>query len=207
LLKVEFVSNLPVAIIDNFYSEKSCEKIWQELLFLNNTDQKLVDPEETGSAWKIVEDQKIYTKKNKGIFLDGVYHNRNASNILTENRQIFDPALLEELISHHVFFRYLKESNRDQTLIQYYENSDYYEYHYDRALITAVSWFNKKPKGFTGGEFVFENELTVECKHNRMIIFPSILSHAVNPVVVGENLKNQNYGRYSISQFYYINTR
>jgi hypothetical protein len=206
-LEIQIVSNLPVAIVDNFYSESSCEKIWQELTFLNNSPQKLVDPDETGSAWKTVNDQKVYTKKNKGIFLDAVYHNRDISNILTENRQMFDPAFLEELISHHVFFRYLKESNRDQTLVQYYEDSNYYEYHYDRATITAVSWFYKKPKGFSGGEFVFENGPSIECMHNRMIIFPSILSHAVNPIVVGENLKNQNYGRYSVSQFYYVNTK
>ena len=193
------VENLPVVVIDNYYSERVYEKIWQELSFLNNEPEKLLLPENTGSAYTTNENgQKIFSKKNKGIFLDEVYIDRSISNILVANRKIFDVA--EKLIDVDIFFRYVKESTRDKTLVQYYEDSDYYGYHCDKSVMTAITWFYKTPKMFTGGELVFENGPKIECNFNRFVIFPSILRHSVNKTCVPNNLLGENYGRYSISQ-------
>jgi hypothetical protein len=193
------VKNLPVITIDNYYSERVCEKVWQELCFLNNEPEKLMSPQNTGSAFTTNENnQKIFFKKNKGIFLDEVYIDRSISNILVANRKIFDDA--EKLIDIDIFFRYIKESTKDKTLVQYYEDSDYYEYHSDIAVITAITWFYKTPKTFTGGELIFEDGPSIECNFNRTVIFPSILRHSVNQTCVPNNLVGKNFGRYSITQ-------
>jgi hypothetical protein len=96
----------------------------------------------------------------------------------------------------------LEISNVDTTLVQYYENNDYYKLHSDHATLTAIFWMYDSPKKFVGGNFQFENGPAIECFTNRMLIFPSILKHEVEETkIVTEELKNQNYGRFSISQF------
>jgi predicted 2-oxoglutarate/Fe(II)-dependent dioxygenase YbiX len=207
-MEIYLVDGLPVAHFKNFYDEVACEKIWQELCFLNNDVTKLQPENITGSAWK--EDdhgERVLLKKNTGLFLDGVYLNRSVSNILTENRKIFSESIINELTSNHIFFNYLKNSNFDSTLVNYYENSNYYDFHSDNAILTSLCWFYKKPKAYRGGELSFKNDLTLNCNYNDYIIFPSILDHSVKEVKLEESFQNQNYGRYSIAQFITINLK
>lgn len=196
------IKNLPVIVIDDFYSKKENDLIWQELCFLNTDLTNFSGPEKTGTARN--EEGEIL-KKTKGIFLDEVYNLRNFSNILKINRKIFDKDLCQSLIKEHTFFNYLKESNKDSTLIQYYENSDYYKSHWDKSLIMTISWFFSTPKSFTGGDLLFDDGTLIECKNNRFIIFPSILNHEVREISMAEKSLGKNLGRYSISQFISIN--
>lgn len=195
------IKKLPIVVIDQFYSNDACERIWHELCFLNNNLEKLRGPEQTGSAWKKDGDDKIYLKQNAGIFLDDIYNNHKVSDILVETGKIFSPEIVKELVDRHIFFKYVKESNADKTLLSYYESSDQYLSHSDLATVTCVSWFFKKPKSFQGGELIIEDEITIECFHNRIVIFPSILSHAVTSVKIDDSVASQNYGRYAISKF------
>jgi hypothetical protein len=195
------IKKLPVVVIDQFYSNDACDRIWHELCFLNNNLDKLRPPENTGSAWKKEGDDKIYLKQNSGIFLDEIYNNHKVSDILVETGKIFSPEIIKELVDRHTFFKYVKDSNADKTLLSYYESSDQYLSHSDLATVTCVSWFFKKPKSFQGGELVIEDTVSVECFNNRVIIFPSMLDHAVIPVTMEEEMLGQNYGRYSITRF------
>lgn len=193
------VYNLPIVIVDDYYSESACEKIWQELCFLNNDQEKLTGPEFTGSALDSKTGAPL--KKNVGIDLDSVYSDKAISNILKENKKLFDNEFVSQLTEKNIFFRYLRGEPACSTLIQYYENEDHYKKHTDGAIITAICYFYKKPKSFSGGNFTIEDKLQVECGYNRMIIFPSILFHSVDPVKVSPSLMGQNFGRYSITQF------
>ena len=197
-IKTYNFDGLPIAVIDNFYAKNECENIMQELLFLNNyASEKLLPPEETGSATNL-ETNKIL-KKNKGIFLDFTYSKREFSNILKENRKLFDYDFRKKLQKEHTFFNYLSTVNSDYTLMQYYENEDFYEDHCDYAVITAISWFYKKPKNFIGGNLNFSNELKLSPDYNRLVIFPSFMKHSVDKICVEDIGKNN--GRFSISQF------
>jgi hypothetical protein len=199
------VNRLPVVVIDKFFDEVAEENIMQELLFLNNTPYKLKDPKDSGSAWNYNEsypDNKMYLKQNKAHSLDAIYFDRSISNILTENRKLFSEEIVDELTKNHPIFRYVKYANRDATLVSYYESYDYYLPHRDDATITALSWFYKTPKSFTGGNLILEETLEIECKFNRCIIFPSIALHSVTEIKMNPNIKeNSNHGRFTISQF------
>lgn len=196
------IKNLPVVIIDDFYQNSETDLIWQELCFLNSDPDNFAEPDKTGAAKD--ENGKIL-KKTKGIFLDELYNLRNFSNILKTNRKIFDKDFIQKLVEKHIFFRYLMESNIDSTLVQYYENYDYYKLHFDSSLITVISWFYQDPKSFTGGELLFDDGTLVECKNNRLIIFPSILNHEVRKIEMPKKLLGKNFGRYSITQFVAVN--
>ena len=195
------IKGLPIIVIDEYYDELAADKIWQELCFLNNDPRKLETPEETGSAWRTNEaGEKMYLRKNMACQLDRTYRDRNVSNILTENRKLFSTELRLKLEEYHIYFRAFDGIDTDATIVNYYENADYYLPHTDMSILTCLTWFYKKPKSFIGGELIFENELSIECLYNRAVIFPSMLKHAVEITTVNEHLVGQNYGRYAITQ-------
>lgn len=195
------VKDLPVVVIDELYNEEALEKIWHELTFVSKGD-KLKSPSETGSA---TDDSGELLKKNKAIGLDNIYAIREVSDILTENRVIWDLELVNQLMDHHAFFRYLRWSNMDSTLISYYEDSDYYSPHRDDAIITALTWFYQTPKQFNGGDLTIEDTLKIECRHNRCVLFPSMLYHGVDSISLDKSLQGKNFGRYAMSQFITLN--
>ena len=199
------VNKIPVAIIDNYYDTKAQQKIMDELEFLNNDSRKLKPPHETGSAYRTdTNGEKLYLKKNKAIELDTIYADRSVSNILTENRKLFSPEVANSLIDLHPLFRYVAFATLDSTLVSYYENSDYYKKHHDTAVITAITWFYKKPKSFEGGDLILEDDLKVECISNRCVIFPSCTFHSVDYIRMKSDITRENSGRFAISQFLYF---
>ena len=198
------VNKLPVMVIDRFYDKSAEEKIMQELLFLNNDSKKLKDPENSGSAWDPDSSSpsgKKYLKSNKAHNLDSIYRDRNISNILTENRKLFSSEVVDELMQAHSIFRYVKYANSDATMVSYYEDHDYYLPHRDDATITAITWFYKSPKSFSGGELILEESLEIDCVSNRCVIFPSVTLHSVREILMDPTKKENNFGRFSISQF------
>jgi len=195
------VKKQPVAVIDSIYSQSEVDQMWGELCFLNNDPNKFYDPRETGSAYIEDDENKTLLKKNKALSLDWTFRDRSISSILTHNRKLFAPEITDDLIANNILFRYWKYADSDGTLVSYYENSDYYLPHHDTATMTALTWFFNEPKKFDGGDIIFEDNLKISCKNNRCVIFPSILMHEVEQIVMNSNDLNKNLGRYTISQF------
>ena len=191
------VKDMPVAVIDNFYNTAEYTKIFQELEFLNN-DMKFYGPDRTGSA--LDPKTGIPIKKNLGIILDEVYNDKNVSNILKENKKLFLDELTDRLMDNNVFFRYLRGDVINTTIVQYYEDEDYYDFHTDASTVTAVTWIYKEPKKFNGGDLVFEDNSAISCLTNRIVIFPSILYHSVGKITMSPEDRHKALGRYSITQ-------
>lgn len=191
------VKNHKVVILDNYYDKNEYDCIFQECLFLSK-DNKLLPPEKTGQPGPGM-------KKNTGVFIDEVYPAfRNFSDILRYNRKIFNPDLLQQLIDVDIVFRQIQNSNHDSTLLSYYGQEGYYKPHFDSVNITLISWFFKEPKAFEGGDLFFENDvnLSVKCKNNRTVIFPSFLLHGVEPIKISEENVQKQFGRFALSQFF-----
>jgi len=191
----------PFLEIKNLYNDEELKLIWKELDFLNCIN-KLEPPENTGTA--VDEKTKIPLKKNTGLFLDYTYTKRNLSNILTINPKLFAPEIINAFSKLSFGYEIIKNTNSDRTLISYYENGGYYKPHEDKAMFTAVTWFFKKPKAFTGGNFYFTDyNIQVEIENNMTVLFPSFVKHDVDKII----LKNKDligYGRYAMTQFLYI---
>ena len=191
----------PFLEIENMYDDFQLKLIWQELEFLNQLN-KLESPEKTGGA----EVEGEILKKNSGLYLDNLYKTRNISNILTVNKNLFEPYILEEFSSLCFLYENIKETNDDTTLISYYDNGGYYKSHRDQALYTAITWFFKEPKKFMGGDFYFSDyDYKIEIKNNKTILFPSVINHSVDEVMmVDESNCECGYGRYAMTQFLHL---
>jgi len=137
-------------------------------------------------------------KKNRGVFLDDVYADRSYSNLLKFNRKIFEITLDKP----STVLNALKASNRDKTLVSYYENDEEYKSHQDAAILTSVTYLHKQPKAFDGGDLVLpEYGYAFEPWFNRTYIFPSVVEHGVTPVIMKPEDCGKGLGRYCISTF------
>ena len=141
---------------------------------------------------------------NASRFLDSLYSERSLSDMLTINRRIFSESVVAGLAKLHPFYKYMYHVNADSTLLSYYDTHNEYKDHHDDAIITCLTWFYEEPKKFMGGDFVIENDLSVECKANRTVFMPSYMMHKVDKVKIGQPYKNRGFGRYTMTQFTYI---
>jgi hypothetical protein len=186
---------------ENVFDHNELDQIWKEVDFLCY-DHKFLDPSKTGSAKR----DEHFLKKNKGIWLDEIYFNRNISNYLSLYKKGIEIINNEknELIKNDINLKLFFDTNYDITLMNYYENEDYYESHYDSACYTYVFWLFKEPKKFLGGDLIF-NELKykINVNSNMGILFPSWIDHEVDKIQMCESIeKFKSNGRFSFSTFF-----
>ena len=191
------VLKVPDTVVVNrdFYDENEVPLIWQELLELCNPNV-LTDDATTSAE---IDGKSI--KTGHGIFLDHIYRNRLNSNILTLNRKVFRPDVVQELISIDRSFTHIKNANKDFTLLNYYEENHEYGRHHDKSVFTALTLFWKEPKQFSGGDLIL-NGTEANLKPNDCIIFPGYVVHEVTPLHFASDYEKwKGNGRFSIAQF------
>ena len=183
----------PHIIIDKFYSDIELVDIFNELNCLQ-TSNAFLRENMTGSA----HCNGNLLKRNSGVFLYEYYKDNHENSHILKHSKIFDPLFIESICNLHWVFKYLKYSDKDGILLNYYDSDDYYEAHFDCSTLTCIRWLYNEPKQFTGGELYFpEFDYSLNCYNNTGILFPSCVLHEVSKV----NLKTEKFGRYSIAQF------
>ena len=170
------------SIITDFYTPSELEEVFVEI---EDLIVHLSDTRDEGDP---------RSDNMKALHLDKVYKdNRGDSKILQYNRKIFE---LQEELKDNIFAEYLQMCNFDVTQLNYYHNGLYHE-HKDHAVLSAVSLLHKEPKPYTGGELVFTDyRFTPDLQNNSVILFPSFMTHAVEPVL--------GSGRHSLNQFFFV---
>lgn len=183
-------------VIDNFYSPKEQEDIWEELDY--HLDSFYLDKE--GCA----QDGDIPLANLSRIYLDELYRNkRDHSNILTHYSKILSKRNLKKYAKITPSGRTLEVTNIDWSQVSYYEDGNNYAEHFDQFMHSCLIWFFREPKKFTGGDLTFtETGEVVSCKHNRMLLFPSYLMHKVDTVNMAEKDLGQGLGRYCLTHFF-----
>tara|TARA_Y100001970_G_scaffold251385_1_gene324139 strand:- start:74 stop:712 length:639 start_codon:yes stop_codon:yes gene_type:complete len=192
----------PYILIDDFYDQSELDGIWEELDYLCNPKRMGRSSMERGAATNVSSDGTRESIKNAwDIFLDTFFTSRDSSSILEINRKLFRD---HEMFKNHPhwLFNHLDALNEDNTLIMYYENNDEYKPHRDLARLTGITWFYREPKKFTGGNLIFPRfDMEIECKHNRVILFPSSIYHGVEKVSMEEKDMGKKLGRFTMTQF------
>ena len=188
---------IPFVVVDSLYNNEEESEIMMELDYLSHS-RRLIPPFEDGLA---------ATRNNKNIknvgclYLDHFFGNRDTSSILSITEKLFfdDSSLIN---NHPHWYFDATDINSHFTHMLYYENTNEYPPHNDTCRMTALTYFYKKPKSFSGGNLLFSDfDIEVECLNNRTIIFPSILQHASTPIIMNEEHQNKKLGKYCITQF------
>ncbi len=190
-------------IIKNVFSEKELSEMWDEIRYYYNR-QFFYPPELTSPA--LYEDGTPM-KKNIAVFIDTIYNDdsRSISAVMeyTEKKLLSTEIknCMQDINPVHGIF---KNANRHFTLLNYYENSDHYDFHIDADAYSTLTYIYQEPKRFSGGEIVFrvrDNEIKIEIENNMSIVFPSCYEHKVLPVVMEKSDEGKMLGRFSIAQF------
>ena len=188
----------PYIVIDDYYERNELEYIWEELDFLSHPNKLKRATKRSGGASD--NDGKLL-KRNFHRYLDGIYVERELSNILTVNRKLFEDDCKLFRQHPHWFFQNVV-FDADYTQVGYYEDNDEYGQHYDCATATSLTWLYREPKRFTGGDlFLGHEKIKIDCVNNRTLIFPSMIRHSVNKIQMEREHQNKRLGRYAISQF------
>ena len=103
-----------------------------------------------------------------------------------------------------------------ESILSRYGTCDFYGKHQDtkfnpdtkedlkHRLVTLVYYVNREPEGFAGGELTIyppdEKPATITPKHNRAVVFPSIMWHSVSSVTL-ENDGDHASGRFSLNRW------
>tara|TARA_R110000803_G_scaffold117162_2_gene185690 strand:+ start:419 stop:1063 length:645 start_codon:yes stop_codon:yes gene_type:complete len=194
----------PYLIIDNWYSKKEEKAVWKELdFYLSAEKDNLQRAENTivatkngkplGKSYRIYPNL-IYNPSNKFLH----------SNILRFMYKQRSKEFHDLIVKAIPMARNFPLTNKDSTLISYYEEGDSYKEHTDCLQFTCLIWFHKNPKKYKGGDFYFsDNKELVESKHNRLVIFPSYYWHSVKKLKFNNKKCKLGDGRFTITHFYY----
>jgi len=164
--------NLSYIVIDNYFTDEEYEEVLAEVKDLKRLS---AIPEVIDSA---TYENGEYKKTGTGVFLDNLYtNNRNASPTLCAGQKIFNNELCLALEKFDVVFSFIRESNIDSMLINYYTPGQVYKAHKDTCNITAITLLGWGE--FTGGGLCFpEQDVKIEFKQGRTIVFPSCAEHS-----------------------------
>ena len=187
----------PYMLIDDFYTDDQQLEIWEELEYYRK--------ENLYSDGKLEDGYGVSPAANLNrLYLEELYpDHREYSSILKIYKKILLPEVLENYRHTTPAARQFENTNYDCSIVSYYEDSNNYGEHFDSFMHTVLIWFYKKPKRFTGGNLRFpESNETVECIHNRMIMFPSYYLHEVDKVKIENKYRDQGLGRYCMTHFY-----
>ena len=193
----------PFLTCDNWFTPEEEKMVWKELDFYTN--QSSLDHSSNGPVATDAKGNQLAS--NFRIYPENMYteEGRDMSAIFTLKDKLATNEINSFIYDNMTPgpFSCYKGSNRDNTLISYYHSGDYYKAHHDAFQFTILIWFNKEPKVYTGGDFHFTDaKIKVPCLHNRLIIFPSYLNHAVTSLEF-KTPKPLGFGRYTITHFFY----
>ena len=197
-------TQIPYILADDVLDEKFLPLLWDELNFLSRDLDTLEAADgASGSASRLNEKgEKEYLKNNKCLFVDSFYTDHKKSSVLkVGHNAIFNEEFLTQVVPFHPWFRYMFQSCTFSTLLSYYDHGTYYEPHQDTSVLSALLWFYKEPKKFSGGEFEIEGTDTIECVNNRMVLIPGTALHEVKTVELEEKDRDSRLGRYTITLF------
>jgi len=192
-------------IIDNWYKKEELKRVMKELDYLSCTPMsrsensfetaRNSDNKSLSSSFRIYPEQ-LYTEK-------GYINSPILGSLKKFQQQEFHQKVTDAFKSSNTAIdRVFMDTNASSTIINYYETNDRYDEHHDVFQFTILIWVYKEPKSFEGGDLIFTklNE-KIECKNNRMVLFPSFYYHAVTPVKM--KTSNVGFGRYAITHFFF----
>lgn len=200
-VKVVKTGVTPFIVCDNWYTSEEEKNIWKELNWFSSQD----NIERAENTYVAHDDDGKAKSKASRFHIQEFFTPKGM-----QRSHIFNYMYKQRTQQFHDIVRHIKpycnsffSTNSDSSLISYYEDSEYYDSHWDDYAWTMLIWFVREPRLFNGGDFEFtDSKHKVKLKHNRALFFPSMFEHRVTPVKMHTQPKEVGYGRYTITHFY-----
>jgi hypothetical protein len=197
----------PVIIIDDFLSSDAAAECLAEFIRLEPVYAPAMVG--TGADAKQADEHR----QNEVVYLDDVFRTAPArSKILSAIKgRIWDDECLELWSAGRSLLEAINYATRHEAVGSRYGTGQFYAAHQDtkrnpgnqdiqHRIVTLVYYVHREPAAFTGGALTLieaGERVTVQPKHNRAVIFPSITFHEVEPVSM-ESEKFED-GRFSLN--------
>ncbi len=199
---VDLDPNFKFLLVDNWYTPEEEEAVWSELDFYNH--QPNIQRAESTIVARDKNDKPLsnsYRFYMTDYYTEVGYKKSPITNCMYKQKTPEFHHMLKDILPYS---RSFFSTNRDSTLISYYEENDHYSSHCDTFMWTNLIWFVREPRKFDGGDFDFpESKIQVKLKHNRAIFFPSCYLHRVSPIKFHTPIEKKGEGRFTITHFYY----
>ena len=202
-MEFNFIADgIDAVVIDNFFEDYQLKEIHKELEWLTKPSV-MVTEDKTMAA----SDQNGIMTSKRGVFLENVFkdwrHSALISHSMTQtNNQEFKNSLL----GFNTLFKSVFDCNTRSHLLSYYEQSNYYKPHTDGFFFTILTYFNKEPKSFSGGEINLysvnsDKKASIEPINNRAVVIASCTVHEVTEIKSSYTDQLSGFGRYCNSIF------
>lgn len=192
-----------IMVINNLFSEIEIREILDESNYIYKY-VGLESPEKTGTDFY---DNGLPKRKSSSIFLDELVtqKGRYFSKILKIlDNKLSGNHLIDEYIKINPFNSIIRNTNFHHTLLNYYEESDHYDFHKDNNVFSIIHIIYEEPKSFSGGDLIFKinnKEILIPIKNNLSIIFPAAYEHKVTKISMNYSNSDKMMGRFSFVQF------
>lgn len=191
----------PFIVIDNWYTPNEEKAVWKELDFLHTRPKENIERAENTIVAK--DPNGVSLSNAYRFYIENYYQDRILSpifNCMYKQKSKEFNNILSDLLP---YYRSFECSNSDNSLISYYEDTDYYDFHYDAFAWTCLIWMVKEPRIFEGGDFILKDpDVEIKLKNNRMIMFPCCYLHKSTPIKFHTTPNENGYGKYTITHFY-----
>ena len=158
-----------VYVKDDFFTDIEYATAWHAMESLRTTN-RLVGADKSPSA---TDGDGNFLKQTLGVSFRDHPEIPEGEIICGLARKIFqgDTGVYSTL---GLWERLILSTNVNQTVLHYYEDTDYYLPHRDNSAFTCLVWMYKEPRKFEGGELTIDAlDQKVELRNNRLVIFPS----------------------------------
>lgn len=199
----------PILVIDDFMTSEDAAACLQECVAL----KPVFMPASVGAGANNRRAPDI--RKNDVVMMDSVFAvARERSRILSiMARRIGETDCKQLWHKGDLIFDIINYATWRETVLSRYGMCDFYGRHQDtvynpdrqaditRRIVTIVFYLNTEPEAFTGGALTLHKdgqEITVDPKHNRAVVFPSFTFHSVQNVKL-EDDKDWSGGRFSVN--------
>ena len=176
----------PFLYVDDWYTPEEEKLIWKELDFYTNSSamRRAEDSTEEDRSRPGKNEDGTFKNKAWRMDLDSTHTRREVSHILRlQPQKMKSLEMLKAIEESGPSFRMYESSNYDVTVLNYSEGGDYYASHNDTYMISTSTWLHRTPKAYTGGDITFTDiDVTLECNHNRIVMFPSYYYHEIHPI-------------------------
>jgi hypothetical protein len=120
--------------------------------------------------------KELYFLSNSShhVHLEKVFSDLTCSSIFKELSKVLTSENLEKFSQKHPLFYMLERVNQTKTEINFVKSQQFLQLQNSNSVFTLFGWIKDE---ILGSDIILNQEVAIEAKHNRFLIFPSVFCY------------------------------